>query len=147
MIEEAKTLVKFRARWITPKERRALVDSLVGAGLSPTALQLVDDKIDYDLYDVLAELGYGLLPRTRAQRADAFTYKHEDWLRGLPKQTAATVGALTREFARNGTEALENKQIFQTPEVVKAGGIAALSAAGVPAADLLRETKERMFAA
>ena len=147
LIEEAKTLEKFRARWITPKERRALIDSLVSAGLPPSQLQAIDDMIDYDLYDVLAELGYGLNPRTRQQRADAFTYKHEEWLQSLPKQTAATVGAIAAQFARAGTEGLENPQIFQTPDVVQAGGLAALSASGKPASELLRETKERMFAA
>jgi type I restriction enzyme R subunit len=103
--------------------------------------------VDYDLYDVLAELGYGLNPRTRRQRADAFIYKHEDWLYSLPKQTAATVTAIAAQFAGSGTEALENPHIFQTPDVMKAGGLAALGAAGKPAGELLRETKERMFAA
>ena len=40
---------------------------------------------------------------------------------------------------------LENPQIFQTPEVVRAGGLAALQAFGKPA-EILHETKERMFA-
>ena len=49
-------------------------------------------------------------------------------------------------FERGGTESLENPQVFQTPEVKAAGGLAALQAAGQPA-ELLRETKARMFAA
>jgi type I restriction enzyme R subunit len=44
---------------------------------------------DYDLFDVLAELGYGLAPRTRTDRALAFRYKQEDWLARLPKGCAA----------------------------------------------------------
>ena len=59
---------------------------------------------------------------------------------------AATLSALARQFARAGTDGLENPQVFQTPEVVRAGGLAALSALGNPA-DILRETKERLFAA
>jgi hypothetical protein len=43
-------------------------------------------------------------------------------------------------------EGLENREIFQTPEVKAAGGLAALQAAG-SAVELLRETKRRMFAA
>jgi type I restriction enzyme R subunit len=39
-------------------------------------------------------LGYGLAPRTRAERAEAFTYKHAAWLAGLPTKTAATLRAL-----------------------------------------------------
>jgi type I restriction enzyme R subunit len=147
LIEEAATLEKFRVRWVRPKDRRALIDSLVKAGLPPKTLQLVGDMMEYDLYDVLAELGYGLNPRTRQQRAEAFTYKHEDWLMSLPKQTSATVGAIASQFAKGGTEGLENPHIFETPEVKRAGGIDALGASGRPAGDLLRETKERMFAA
>jgi type I restriction enzyme, R subunit len=147
LIEEAPTLEAFRANWIRPPERRALIDSLVSVGLPPTTLQLIGDMIDYDLYDVLAELGYGINPRTRKERADAFRYKHEDWLHSLPKETAATVTAIAAQFANNGTEALESPQIFQTPEVERAGGIEALSASGRPASELVRETKERMFAA
>src|SRR5207249_11253009 len=101
---------------------------------------------DFDLYDVLAELGYGLSPLTRRQRADAFTYKHARWLSDLPGATAATLKALAAQFARAGTDGLENPQVFQTPEVTQAGGLTALKALGKPA-DVLQQTKERMFAA
>jgi type I restriction enzyme R subunit len=101
---------------------------------------------DYDLYDVLAELGYGLAPLTRQGRADAFTYKHNRWLAGLPAPTAATLKAMASQFARAGTDALENAEIFKMPDIVRAGGLPALRAFGKPA-DILHETKQRMFAA
>jgi type I restriction enzyme R subunit len=123
-----------------------LLDVLVSAGYSPTLVRLVDEKDDYDLYDVLAELGWGMRPRTRNDRAMAFRYKHEEWLDGLPAGAAATVKAIAGQFERGGTESLENPHIFQTPEVKAAGGLAALQTAGQPA-ELLRETKRRMFAA
>jgi len=50
-----------------------------------------------------------------------------------------------REETGCGTEGLENRQIFQTPEVREAGGLAALQTEGNPR-DLLIETKTRMFA-
>ncbi len=100
---------------------------------------------DYDLYDVLAELGYGLNPRTRVERADAFAYKHAAWLEGLPPAACATLKALTGQFAHSGTEGLENPRVFQMPDVVRAGGLAALQDLGRPA-DVLRETKVRIFA-
>jgi type I restriction enzyme R subunit len=101
---------------------------------------------DYDLYDVLAELGYGLAPRTREHRAEAFSYKHASWLAGLPAPGAATLSALARQFARAGTDGLESPEVCQTPEVARAGGVRALRTLGNPAA-ILRETKERLFAA
>jgi len=45
-----------------------------------------------------------------------------------------------------GTDGLENREVFQTPEVVHAGGLAALKTLGKPR-EVLVETKKRMFAA
>jgi type I restriction enzyme R subunit len=146
LVEEAPTLEKFRATWIEPPKRKEMLGRLPDAGRSALLVQQLEDMTDCDLYDVLAELGYGLTPRTRVERADAFTYKHDLWLAGLPAPTADTLKAMAKQFARAGTDGLENPQIFQTPDVVKAGGLDALKALGKPAA-ILRETKERMFAA
>ncbi len=146
LVQEAPTLADFRGRWIDPPSRQELIDALVSGGLSPSVVRMVDDKQDYDLYDVLAELGWGMAPRTRHDRAMAFTYKHEEWIMALPKPTAATIRAIASQFERGGTDGLENPNIFQTPEVKAAGGLAALRQAGNPR-DLLTETKTRMFAA
>ncbi|NLH98056.1 MAG: DEAD/DEAH box helicase family protein [Chthonomonadales bacterium] len=146
LVQEVHTLEDFRSRWIDPPSRQELVDTLVTSGYSPTVVRMVDDKQDYDLYDVLAELGWGMNPRTRRDRALAFTYKHEDWINALPRQAAATIRAIASQFERGGTDGLENPQIFQTPEVRTAGGLIALQMAGNPR-ELLRETKVRMFAA
>lgn len=64
----------------------------------------------------------------------------------LPPATAATLKALAAQFACTGTDGLENPQVFQTPEVVSAGGLSALKILGKPS-EILKETKERMFAA
>jgi type I restriction enzyme R subunit len=146
LVEEAPTLETFRGHWIAPAERRDMLGRLPDAGRSALLVRTLEQMTDYDLYDVLAELGYGLAPRTRLERADAFTYKHHGWLAALPKEAMATLEALAAQFARAGTDGLENPQVFQTPEVVKAGGLGALKALGKPA-DVLRETKERLFAA
>ncbi len=146
LVHEVHTLEDFRGRWIDPPSRQELIDTLVTSGYSPTVVRMVDSKGEYDLYDVLAELGWGMNPRTRHDRTLAFTYKHEDWINTLPKQAAATIRAIASQFERGGTDGLENPQIFQTPEVKAAGGLASLQAAG-KASDLLRETKTRMFAA
>ena len=146
LVAEAPTLENFRARWIEPPQRREMLGRLPDAGRSALLVQQLEDMAAFDLYDVLAELGYGLAPRTRVERAEAFAYKHDRWLAGLPTPTAATLKAMAKQFARAGTDSLENPQIFQTPEVVRAGGFTALKTLGKPA-EILRETKERMFAA
>lgn len=145
LVEEAPTLDAFRVRWITPPDRRELLGHLPDGGRSALLVQQLEDMTEYDLYDVLAELGYGLSPRTRRERAEAFTYKHKEWLSHLPVKAKDTLLALTKQFARAGTDGLENLEVFKTPEVANAGGLAALKAFGNPA-DILNETKKRMFA-
>jgi len=146
LVAEAPTLEAFRARWIAPAERRELLGRLPDAGRSAMLVRDLEEMKAYDLYDVLAELGYGLAPRTRVGRAEAFQYKHDGWLARLPPETRATLDALAGQFARAGTDGLESPEVFETPEVRRAGGLGALKELGKPA-EVLRETKERLFAA
>jgi type I restriction enzyme R subunit len=146
LVEEAPTLDVFRAHWIVPRERKEMLGRLPDGGRSALLVQSLEEMTDYDLYDVLGELGYGLNPQTCPERAHAFTYKHAEWLASLPKPTAATLQALAGQFARGGTPGLENPHVFDMAEIKAAGGLAALKAIG-DAGQILHETKERMFAA
>jgi type I restriction enzyme R subunit len=146
LVQEAPTLEAFRTLWVDPADRERLLAALPDGGRSADLVRTLDEMDDCDLYDVLADLGYGLSPRTRKQRADAFTYKQAAWLAALPPQTAAAIQAIVAQFAQAGTDGLENRELFQTPEVQQAGGLAALRAAGNPA-DMVQQTKERMFGA
>jgi len=146
LVEEAPSIDVFRTRWITPPDRQQMLGELPDAGRSALLVRELEEMEAYDLYDVLAELGYGMAPRTRVGRADAFTYKHAAWLTRMPQEAARAVRAIAAQFAKAGTDGLENPEVFQTPEVIRAGGLRALRLAGQPA-DVLRETKERMFAA
>ena len=144
--EEAKSIEEFRAKWIEPVNRQPLIDRLVTSGYNPRVLRMVKEMEAYDLYDVLVDAVYGTMARTRHDRTEAFGYKNDNWLTDLPPQAAAVIKAVASQFEKGGTEGLENKEIFRTPEVTKAGGLAGLKAAGNPA-ELLKETKARMFAA
>jgi type I restriction enzyme R subunit len=146
VIAECPTLEDFRARWVDPPNREEMIAVIVGAGYSPSVLRMVEQMNDYDLYDVLADLAYGLAPRTRESRTLAFRYKHASWLAGMPPPATRAIEAIADQFAIGGTEGLENPLIWQTPEVVAAGGLRALASAGEPKT-ILKETKERMFAA
>ncbi|HEU0113711.1 MAG TPA: type I restriction-modification enzyme R subunit C-terminal domain-containing protein [Thermomicrobiales bacterium] len=146
LVEDAPTLETFRDCWVQPDERRSLLLDLHEAGYSPTLIQHLEQMNDYDLYDVLAELGYGVAPRTRSERAARFLLAQRAWLDGLPAAGAAAIRAIAQQFERAGTDELENPAIFGLPAVVRAGGLEALKQVGVPR-EVLRETKERMFAA
>jgi type I restriction enzyme R subunit len=146
LVREAPTLENFRTIWIDPNERSKLLESLPDGERSALLVQSLGNMKAYDLYDVLAELGYGQVPRTRMERASAFTYKHTEWLHNMPLQSAETLRALALQFGRSGTDSLENPHIFDTPEVKKAGGLISLRAFGQPS-EILQQTKVRIFAA
>ncbi len=146
LVTQAPTLDVFRSLWIDPSARHDLLEKLPDGVRSALLVRSLENMNAFDLYDVLAELGYGLNPRTRLDRAAAFTYKHSAWLNGMPTQSAETLRALALQFGRAGTDGLESPHIFETPEVNKAGGLIALRAFGQPA-EILRETKTRIFAA
>jgi type I restriction enzyme, R subunit len=142
---EAATLAEFRAKWIDPTNRHALLDSLPDGERSVLLLQRLQDMDAYDLFDVLAELGYGLDAKTRLERAEAFSYKQTDWLKSFPPAAAATIQAIAAQFSNNGIDSLENPQLWNIPAVRNAGGLQALKA--LNAAKMLTETKERIYAA
>jgi len=144
LVATVPTLDAFRARWVAPADRRALLGNLPDGGRSAPLVRALCEMDAYDLYDVLAELGYGLDPRTRQERADAFGYKNRDWLSSMPPATAATVQAIAAQFAQGGIDELERPQVFDLRAVAQAGGLAALRQLGKPA-DVLTRTKERLF--
>jgi len=146
LVEDIPSLEAFRETWIEPQQRQEMIRHLPNAGRSPLLVQTLCQMQDYDLYDVLADLAYGLAPRTMSDRADAFSYKHKEWLDTLPEDTRQAVLAIASQFAKGGTDNLENPDIFRTPEVISAGGVGALQAYG-NAAGALKETKLRMFTA
>lgn len=146
LLSQAQTLDQFRTLWVEPPARQDLLDTLVRAGYSPSVVKLVEKKEDYDLYDVLAELGWGANPRTKRERAFSFAYKHQTWLNSFPKPAADAIRAIAAQFETGGTEGLESPHIFETPEVRKAGGLDALQQAGSPD-EIYKETKIRIFAA
>jgi len=146
LVSRAPTLDAFRTIWIDPSARHGLLDSLPDGARSALLVRSLDDLDPCDLYDVLAHLGYGLAPKTRLERAAAFAYKHAAWLGTMPKNSAETLRAMALQFGRAGTDGLENPHIFDTPDVQHSGGLLALRSLGKPA-DVLRETKNRIFAA
>jgi len=146
LVTEAKTLDDFRSIWVEPLERKMLIDKLPDDGQGVRLLREIMQWKEYDLYDVLSQIAYGMAPKTRQERVEALQYKHADWFQSLPPQTGDTLMTLAQQFAKGGTEELENPYILSAPEVRKAGGLEALKVLGEPK-DIITETKRRLFAA
>ena len=146
LLQEVSTVDEFRDCWANPQRRTEMVGALERSGYAPEVIRTGEEKSEYDLYDVLAELAWGINPRTRQERAETFDYKNADWLDGLPTEAAAALRAIAGQFAGDGTPALENRQLFDTPAVRNAGGLPALQEAGNPG-ELINETRRRLLAA
>ncbi|HLG29376.1 MAG TPA: DEAD/DEAH box helicase family protein [Candidatus Brocadiales bacterium] len=146
LVEEVKTIDDFRNLWIDPQKRKILIELLPDKGQGMRLLRELMNRKEYDLYDVLAEIAYGLAPKDRAERVSALQYKHNDWLKNLPQETKDTLLALARQFERGGIEELENLYVFDAPDVIKSGGLEALKVLGEPK-DIINETKKRLYAA
>jgi type I restriction enzyme R subunit len=145
LVEDNKTFDDFRHRWVNPQERKRLIDHLPDDGSGVRLLQELLSLKEFDPYDMLAEIGFGVAPKSRKERVEALHYKHDAWFRSLPPQTANTLIALAGQFERGGTEELENPYVFNAPDVVKAGGYQSLKILGEPK-DVISEMKTRLFA-
>lgn len=143
---EAPTLDDLRTHWVWPERRRELLERLPGDGAAVRLIRFLREQEECDLYDVLAELGYGVVARSRAERAAAFSYKQRDWLKGFPKKAANVLVAIARQFERGGIEELETPHLFDVEPVQKAGGFRALIGLPLPPEQLIQETKARLLA-
>ena len=146
LAKEVSTIDTLRNFWIDPRKRKELIDLLPDNGKGLRLLRELLNLKDYDLYDILAEVGFGVAPKNRKERVSALQYKHKDWLERLPQKTKNTLFALSKQFERGGTEELENPYAFNAPDVIKAGGLDALKILGEPK-EIINETKRRLFAA
>jgi len=146
LTKEVKTIDDLRGFWINPQKRKTLIDLLPDDGKGLRLLRELLKRQDCDLYDILAEIGYGMAPRKRQERVFALQYKHSEWFKTLPQKTTDTLLALSKQFEKGGIEALESPYLFNAPDVIRAGGLHALKILGQPE-DIISETKRRLFAA
>jgi len=144
LAEEVKTFEEFRNYWIDPLRRKALLDFLPNDGAGVRMIRDLINLKDCDMYDILAEIGFGIAPKSRKERVYALQYKYSGWFNGLPLNTRKTLLALAKQFEIGGTEELENHYIFQIPEVYQAGGLEALKLLGDPK-DVILEVKRMLF--
>jgi type I restriction enzyme R subunit len=146
LIAAVPPLADFRARWLNPVQREQMMKDLRAQNLLPELVGEAATMDAYDEFDILAALAYGLKPLTRTECAARFGDSGPDWLIQLPQPSVKVIRAIVRQFERAGTNALEAKELWGTPEVKELNGLDALKQGGNPA-DLLKKTKEAIFAA
>jgi len=145
LLQELPTLDAFRDAWCDRSDRAELLYHLPGGHKAALVLRELELGELYDLFDVLARIGYDRRPLTRPTRVGRFNYDHAEWFGQMPERARQVISGLTNQFALGGTDALEDPGVFQTPLIVRAGGLPALREFGDPKA-VIRETKQRLFA-
>lgn len=146
LVKKVDNIELLRAMWINPKERIHLVEALPGGEKGALMLRQLLNLEDCDLFDFLANIGFGVSPKTRNERVFAFNYKNKSWLMSLPSDTSKVVEALAKQFKENGIEELENPNVFEINEIRRAGGVKALAKAMTPLRAVM-EVKTRLFIA
>jgi type I restriction enzyme, R subunit len=146
LTEEAHDLDQLRAAWVMPRPRKKLVAALPGGEGAVRLIRRLEDQDDCDLYDVLAELGFGVAAKSRAERAAAFPYKQRRWLKGLPEKTRDVLKAISAQFEKGGIDELETETLFDERSVIDAGGFEALLRGPEKPDALIQETKEKILA-
>lgn len=146
LVEEAPTVSDLRNRWVVPQKRKKLLRRLPGGEGSVRLIRELEDEQECDLYDVLAELGYGLVPKSRSERAAAFSYKNKVWLRSFPERAGKVLISIARQFEKGGIEELETTNLFDESEIVKSGGFEALTSLPIKPPQLIQDTKLRLLA-
>ncbi|MDQ1251024.1 MAG: type restriction enzyme subunit [Euryarchaeota archaeon] len=146
LVTQIENLELLREMWIHPEDRKPLISALPGGESGALLLRDLLELKDCDLFDLFAEIGFGVPAKTREQRVQAFDYKNKEWLMSLPSDSADVIKALAHQFEENGIEELESPSVFAVPEIRRAGGIKALGKIGMDVGDLLTEVKIGLLA-
>jgi len=145
LVDKVPGVDALRQTWVRPEARQSLLDELPGGESAIRLIRELEEEQECDLYDVLAELGFSLPPKSRSERVAAFSYKNKAWLRGFPDRTAAVLAAMAAQFEKGGIEELETTTLFDAAEIVGSGGFESLLNLPVPPQELVQETKVRLL--
>ncbi len=144
--EQIQDLNALRKTWVSPNLRSSLLAGLPGGEGAIRLVRELEHEQECDLFDVIAELTFGIDPKTRAERAAGFGFRNKTWLNGYPERTRGVVTAIATQFAKGGIEELESESLFDAPEVLNAGGFHTLLKLNQPPDYFVEETKVRLLA-
>ena len=139
-------LNSLRLTWVNPVIRKELLEQLPGGEYALRLVRELEEEQECDLYDVLAQLGFGYIPRTRSERAGGFSFRNKEWLKVLPDQTRNVLVTIAGLFAGGGIEELEVQELFDEQEVRNNGGFEALMNLPEQPWYYINQTKLRLLA-
>jgi type I restriction enzyme R subunit len=147
LVKEAQNIDLLREMWINPDSRKHLVSALPGGEQGAYILRSVLNLDDCDLFDLCANVGFGIDPKSRKERVIGFGYKNSNWLNSLPTDAAAVINEIAKQFSKEGIEELENENIWNIPSVKRAGGFNSIEKFTDDIKSLIVDVKKRILAA
>lgn len=144
VLGEAATLHDFRSLWVETQKRKKLIEHLLGEHYSPDQVREMMHMGDCDNFDLFAHYGYREKALKRPEREAAYLTSQAPWFASVDDKAAIVLKGIGHQFGLSGTEALESPELWNVPDIRRAGGLAALKALGRPV-DVLRDAKTRLF--
>lgn len=144
VLREAATIHDFRGLWVETQKRRGLIDHLLGAHYSPDTVRELMGLGECDHFDLFAHFGYREKALKRHEREAAYLEQQAPWFAAVDDKAAIVLQGIGRQFGAGGTDALESPELWNVPEIRRAGGFTALKAMGKPS-EVMREAKVRLF--
>lgn len=145
VLREAHNLDEFRQLWIESGKRREFINHLLRDSFNPEVLRSFERMYEFDVYDLLAHHGYHARALKLRERNLIYVTANQGWFDAVDAKAAVVLKGIGHQFELGGTEALETPSLWDVPEIMIAGGLAALSKVGNPA-DVMHEAKGRLFA-
>ncbi len=145
LVDKVSTIDELRDNWVIYKLRRHLIDDLPGGEGAVRLIRELENEQECDLFDVLAELGFGCEPKSRVERSAGFSFRHKSWLNQFPIPSQKVLISIANQFSRGGIEELESESLFDVPEIVDSGGFKSMLRLQIPPHDLIVDVKRRLL--
>ncbi|WP_137127946.1 DEAD/DEAH box helicase family protein [Roseomonas sp. HF4] len=146
VLREAATIHDFRGLWVETQRRRKLIEHLLGERFSPDTVRELMGLGECDHFDLFAHYGYREKALKRSEREGAYLERQASWFASADPKAAIVLRGLGHQFGLGGTDALESAELWNVPEIRRAGGLHALRSLGIPSAVVI-EAKTRLFGA
>ena len=145
--ESLQSIDELRQTWIVSSVRRDFLNQLPGGEGAVRLVRKLEEQEECDLYDVIAQLGFGTAPKSREERSGAFKLWHKSWLKQFPEPAQKVLLGIAGQFAQGGIEELETQHLFEAKDVKKHGGLKVLlNIPNYQPNKIIEDTKLRLLA-
>jgi hypothetical protein len=123
LLESAKGPDELRALWIDPSLRRGFLRDLAERGVHPSLLAEIRQLPEADGFDILATLAFGVEPKLRQERVEAFLNRRSDWLNAFGEEERSIILELLDAYEEGGASELDDRRLLQLHRFEPYGGV------------------------